>query len=73
MTGSFRVRLWRRKALTRDLGGIDHLVECDSTTTIRSRAGHSILSNEIHMGDLPNAFLSILKGATRGRTVVNLA
>jgi hypothetical protein len=29
------MRLWRRKALTRDFGGIDHLVECDSTTTLR--------------------------------------
>jgi hypothetical protein len=35
MTGSYRVRLWRRTALTRDLGGIHHLVECDSTTTLR--------------------------------------
>jgi len=29
------MRLWRRKALTRDFGGADHLVECDSTTTLR--------------------------------------
>jgi hypothetical protein len=29
------VRLWRREALTRDIGGTDHLVECDSTTTLR--------------------------------------
>ena len=35
MTGSFRLRLWRPKALTRDRGGIHHLVECDSTTTLR--------------------------------------
>ena len=28
------LRLWRREALTRDLGGTDHLVECDSTTTL---------------------------------------
>jgi hypothetical protein len=32
-TGSFRLRLWRREALTRDHGGSHHLVECDSTTT----------------------------------------
>src|SRR2546423_1525925 len=35
MTGSYRLRLWRREALTRDLGGSHHLVECDSTTTLR--------------------------------------
>ena len=29
------MRLWRREALTRDIGGADHLVECDSTTTLR--------------------------------------
>jgi hypothetical protein len=29
------MRLWRREALTRDLGGTDHLVECNSTTTLR--------------------------------------
>jgi hypothetical protein len=29
------MRLWRREALTRDFGGTDHLVECDSTTTLR--------------------------------------
>ena len=29
------MRLWRREALTRDIGGSDHLVECDSTTTLR--------------------------------------
>ena len=33
-TGSYRLRLWRREALTRDFGG-RHLVECDSTTTLR--------------------------------------
>jgi hypothetical protein len=34
-TGSFRLRLWRREALTRDHGGSPHHVECDSTTTLR--------------------------------------
>jgi hypothetical protein len=29
------MRLWRREVLTRDFGGADHLVECDSTTTLR--------------------------------------
>ena len=29
------MRLWRREASTRDFGGSHHLVECDSTTTLR--------------------------------------
>ena len=29
------MRLWRREVLTRDFGGVDHLVECDCTTTLR--------------------------------------
>jgi hypothetical protein len=29
------MRLWRREALTRDIGGTHHRVECDSTTTLR--------------------------------------
>ena len=31
------------------------------------------MAQEIQMSDLPNAFVSILKGATRGRRIVNLA
>jgi hypothetical protein len=43
MTGSFRVRLWRREALTRDLSS------ATNTTTLRSRAGHSILSQNLSL------------------------
>ena len=49
MTGSFRMRLWRREALTRDLVATDHRVGCAHTTTLRSRAGHSILSRRSNL------------------------
>jgi hypothetical protein len=40
-TGSFRLRLWRREALTRDLGGIHHL---SSATALRRYDSEPVIS-----------------------------
>jgi hypothetical protein len=38
------MRLWRRKALTRDFGGTNHLVECEQhyDATIAGRSFHIV-------------------------------